>query len=271
MEAGLGANLCGGSDRREGGGPSPAICSRSLADSSLARFPRRLDSTLAVRRRYTAAPRSCGSAAWSRQILLQSGADPNAVNRRGATPLHYACDPRPTSGGTWAGQLRPRSSRSWSTTAHTWTAATEAALRPFIGRYVRGAPPPYVSCLSSEREPTVGCERAAQRRSTSRLNRRAPVARLGHSISSSRSSASCASTARTPVPWTRPTAHHVTGRETRVSRKDSASALARHVAPKDVVDAHRELRRVGDGVPRGRVEAERRRGRYRRRGDDRES
>jgi ankyrin repeat protein len=34
-------------------------------------------------------------------LLLASGADPNAVNRRGATPLHYACDPRPRSGGTW--------------------------------------------------------------------------------------------------------------------------------------------------------------------------
>jgi ankyrin repeat protein len=33
-------------------------------------------------------------------ILLESGADPNAVNRRGATPLHYACDPRPRFRGT---------------------------------------------------------------------------------------------------------------------------------------------------------------------------
>src|SRR5262249_56164687 len=35
------------------------------------------------------------------RVLLQAGADPNAANRRGATPLHYACDPRPKSGGTW--------------------------------------------------------------------------------------------------------------------------------------------------------------------------
>ena len=34
-------------------------------------------------------------------VLLGAGADPNAQNRRGATPLHYACDPRPKSGGTW--------------------------------------------------------------------------------------------------------------------------------------------------------------------------
>ena len=35
------------------------------------------------------------------KILLQSGANPNAENRRGATPIHYACDPRPSSRGTW--------------------------------------------------------------------------------------------------------------------------------------------------------------------------
>ena len=35
------------------------------------------------------------------KLLLESGANVNAENRRGATPLHYACDPRPKSGGTW--------------------------------------------------------------------------------------------------------------------------------------------------------------------------
>jgi ankyrin repeat protein len=32
------------------------------------------------------------------QLLLQAGADPNAQNRRGATPVHYCCDPRPHAG-----------------------------------------------------------------------------------------------------------------------------------------------------------------------------
>lgn len=35
------------------------------------------------------------------RILLEGGADANATNRRAATPLHYACDPRPKSGGVW--------------------------------------------------------------------------------------------------------------------------------------------------------------------------
>ncbi|HEX2669768.1 MAG TPA: ankyrin repeat domain-containing protein [Polyangiaceae bacterium] len=35
------------------------------------------------------------------EILLAHGADPNARNRRAATPLHYACDARPGLGGVW--------------------------------------------------------------------------------------------------------------------------------------------------------------------------
>jgi ankyrin repeat protein len=33
-------------------------------------------------------------------LLLERGALVNAVNRRGARPVHYACDPRPNSGGS---------------------------------------------------------------------------------------------------------------------------------------------------------------------------
>jgi ankyrin repeat protein len=38
---------------------------------------------------------------WAARILLRNGADVNAKNRRGATSLHYSCDPRPNSGGVW--------------------------------------------------------------------------------------------------------------------------------------------------------------------------
>ncbi len=34
------------------------------------------------------------------EVLLGAEVDPNAVNRRGATPLHYACDLRPVSRGS---------------------------------------------------------------------------------------------------------------------------------------------------------------------------
>ncbi len=39
------------------------------------------------------------------RLLLDAGADPRATNRRGATPLHYACDPRPNASD--AGAARP--------------------------------------------------------------------------------------------------------------------------------------------------------------------
>jgi len=35
------------------------------------------------------------------KLLLDAGSDPNTKNRRGATPLHYACDARPSAGGLW--------------------------------------------------------------------------------------------------------------------------------------------------------------------------
>src|SRR5690349_14499754 len=35
------------------------------------------------------------------ELLLKAGADTKAENRRGATPLHYACDPRPASQNLW--------------------------------------------------------------------------------------------------------------------------------------------------------------------------
>ena len=67
---------------------------------------------------------------WAVLLLLRDGADPNAANRRGATPLHYACDPRPkrmVSGGAV-----PPTTQILATPVHTRpapppTAATHAA------------------------------------------------------------------------------------------------------------------------------------------------
>jgi len=35
------------------------------------------------------------------ELLLKAGADAKAENRRGATPLHYSCDPRPALSSVW--------------------------------------------------------------------------------------------------------------------------------------------------------------------------
>jgi len=35
------------------------------------------------------------------KLLIKTGADPNAENRRRATPLHYACDARPALSSVW--------------------------------------------------------------------------------------------------------------------------------------------------------------------------
>jgi ankyrin repeat protein len=42
------------------------------------------------------------------ELLLVRGANPKAVNRRGATPLHYVCDPRPRSKGLWSPEAQVR-------------------------------------------------------------------------------------------------------------------------------------------------------------------
>lgn len=42
------------------------------------------------------------------EMLLECGASARAVNRRGASPLHYVCDLRPRSGGVWSPDLQER-------------------------------------------------------------------------------------------------------------------------------------------------------------------
>jgi ankyrin repeat protein len=77
--------------------------------------------------------------------LIDAGADPNAENRRGATPLHYACDARPHN-GTW----NPSNQRSviellldaGSDVEHT----DKAGATP-LHRAVRARSPQAVRCL----------------------------------------------------------------------------------------------------------------------------
>src|SRR5437016_4667605 len=41
-------------------------------------------------------------------LLLERGANPRAINRRGASPLHYVCDPRPHARGVWNPESQAR-------------------------------------------------------------------------------------------------------------------------------------------------------------------
>jgi hypothetical protein len=79
------------------------------------------------------------------KLLLASGADANAQNRRGATPLHYVCDPRPESGdlGSTAAQTL---SCSWFNTERNFNKSIVAVRLPFIARCVRAVQQPFDKC-----------------------------------------------------------------------------------------------------------------------------
>src|SRR4051812_44565281 len=76
---------------------APAIAKARVADERLVEeIPHQLYAGDTALHLAAAALRPLAVAA-----LIEAGADPKDANRRGATALHYACDPRPRAHKTW--------------------------------------------------------------------------------------------------------------------------------------------------------------------------
>jgi ankyrin repeat protein len=78
--------------------------------------------------------------------LIKAGADANAENRRGATALHYACDPRPKTGKTW-NPSRQRSVIELLLAAGSEVEHKDKAGSAPLHRAVRARSPAAVRCL----------------------------------------------------------------------------------------------------------------------------
>jgi ankyrin repeat protein len=80
------------------------------------------------------------------RALLDAGADVHAVNRRGATALHYACDARPAAGKAWQ-PSRQRSVIALLVHAGSDIARKDRAGADPLHRAVRARSPEAVRCL----------------------------------------------------------------------------------------------------------------------------
>jgi ankyrin repeat protein len=78
--------------------------------------------------------------------LIKTGADTNTENRRGATALHYACDPRPKAGPTW-NPSKQRSVIELLLAAGTNIEHRDKAGATPLHRAIRARSPEAVRCL----------------------------------------------------------------------------------------------------------------------------
>ncbi|MEO8698982.1 MAG: ankyrin repeat domain-containing protein [Kofleriaceae bacterium] len=78
------------------------------------------------------------------QALLRAGADPDAVNRRGASALHYACDPRPAS--IWSRTAQREVIEHLVDAGSTIDRVEKAGSTP-LRRAIRARSPEAVRCL----------------------------------------------------------------------------------------------------------------------------
>jgi ankyrin repeat protein len=91
---------------------------------------------------------------------LAAGADPNTVNRRGAAPLHYACDPRPAT-GTWSRDAQQRMIELLVAAGAVIDAADKGGVTA-LHRAVRARSPRAVATLLAlNADPTVRTKRGS--------------------------------------------------------------------------------------------------------------
>jgi ankyrin repeat protein len=149
--------------------------------------------------------------------LIEAGADANAENRRGATALHYACDPRP-NGKTW-NPAQQRSVIELLLDAGSDIEHQEKAGAAPLHRAVRARSPVAVRCL---------LERGARVDATHGRQRTTPLHLVTHSTGASGT------------------------KETRVEQQEIVELLLQYGADPRAKDARGNLPRLTGTAARGR-------------------